>query len=208
MKSPVPKASKFFSYPSRRLDRNTETRMKYSFFFPALIGLAMLISAIQTHAASPSGLDTNVQTRIAANKLTYQAEKRLVVFEGNVHVNRPDFDLRSNRLTVYLKPAQADKKSASAAVPGLEAGDVDRLVAQGSVIMTEPGGRSGTSDKATYTTGDGVLVMEGNPRLTDGENTITGETIRYYTQQNRSEVIGGSKKRVEAVFTNTRKGKI
>ncbi len=73
--------------------------------------------------------------------------------------------------------------------------------------MTEPEGRSGSSDKATYTTGDGVLLMEGNPRLTDGENTITGETIRYYTQENRSEVIGGSKKRVEAVFTGSRKGK-
>lgn len=208
MKSPALKASKFFSYPSRRLGKNAETRMKYSFFFPVLTGFAILAAAIPGHAASPSGLDTSVQTRIAANRLTYQAEKRQVVFEGNVHVSRPDFDLRSNRLTVYLKPARTDTKAASAAVPGLEAGDVDRLVAQGSVIMTEPGGRSGTSDRATYTTGDGVLLMEGNPRLTDGENTITGETIRYYTQQNRSEVIGGSRKRVEAVFTNTKKGKI
>lgn len=53
--------------------------------------------------------DTDVETRITADKLTYQAEKRQVVFEGNVRVNRPDFDLRSARLTVYMKPAKAEK---------------------------------------------------------------------------------------------------
>ena len=157
---------------------------------------------------NPLRPDTDVETRITADKLTYQAEKRQVVFEGNVRVNRPDFDLRSARLTVYMKPAKAEKSGKSGGAPaGLAAGDVERLVAQGNVVMTEPEGRSGSSDKATYTTGDGVLLMEGNPRLTDGENTITGETIRYYTQENRSEVIGGSKKRVEAVFTGSRKGK-
>lgn len=59
--------------------------------------------------------DTDVETRITADKLTYQAEKRQVVFEGNVRVNRPDFDLRSARLTVYMKPAKAEKAASPAA---------------------------------------------------------------------------------------------
>ena len=53
--------------------------------------------------------------------------------------------------------------------------------------------RNGTCAKATYTMDDGVLLMEGDPRLTDGENTVTGETIKYFTEENRSEVMGGSK---------------
>ena len=60
------------------------------------------------------------------------------------------------------------------------------------------------SAKATYTMDDGVLLMEGDPRLTDGENTVTGETIKYFTEENRSEVMGGSKKRVEAVFSGSK----
>lgn len=188
--------------------------MKRSSLLSSLLAAALITTCIPAtaDAATPArnkplrpGTDT--ETRITANKLTYQAEKRQVVFEGNVHVTRPDFDLRSARLTVYMKPANAPKNGASGSVPaGLATGDVDRLVAQGNVVMTEPEGRSGTSDKATYTTDDGVLLMEGSPRLTDGENTITGETIRYYTQENRSEVIGGAKKRVEAVFSGSRKG--
>lgn len=182
--------------------------------------LALLSSAffaVPLHAATPapSGSagsgpmkpNTDVETRITANKLTYQAEKRQVVFEGNVHVIRPDFEMRSARLTVYMKPPEADKTARPGTAPaGLATGDVERLVAQGNVVMNEPEGRTGTSDKATYTTADGVLLMEGNPRLADGENTITGETIRYFTEQNRSEVLGGGKKRVEAVFSNTKKG--
>lgn len=178
----------------------------------ALLAAALITTCIPAAADAapparkPMRPNTDVETRITADKLTYQAEKRQVVFDGNVHVSRPDFDLRSTRLTVYMKPAKAQKNGTSGSAPaGLATGDVDRLVAQGHVVMTEPEGRSGTSDKATYTADDGVLLMEGSPRLTDGENTITGETIRYYTQENRSEVIGG-KKRVEAVFSGSRKG--
>ena len=64
--------------------------------------------------------------------------------------------------------------------------------------------RNGTCAKAIYTMDDGVLLMEGDPRLTDGENTVTGETIKYFTEENRSEVMGGSKKRVEAVFSGSK----
>lgn len=146
---------------------------------------------------------TDVETRITSDKLTYQAEKRVVMFEGSVHVVRPDFDLRATRLTVYLKPAKGDSESPV----GMATGDVDRLVAQGNVTMKEPQGRSGTSDKATYTIDDGVLILEGNPHLTDGENSISGAVIRYYTHESKSEVLGGGKKRVEAIFNSSKKGK-
>lgn len=180
--------------------------MKHFFFF--LLLLIALFSSVSQAAPvakkSPLKPDTDVETKITANKLTYQAEKRMVVFDGDVHVIRPDFDLRSMKLTVYLKPAEAAK---TGAIPtsGIATGNVDRLEAQGKVIMKEPEGRTGTCEKAIYTVTDGVLFMEGNPRLSDGENTVTGETIRYFTQENRSEVNGGSKKRVEAVFSNKKK---
>ena len=76
---------------------------------------------------------------------------------------------------------------------GMAAGDVDRIVAERNVRMKSEN-RNGTCAKATYTMDDGVLLMEGDPRLTDGENTVTGETIKYFTEENRSEVMGGSKK--------------
>lgn len=156
---------------------------------------------------APPRPEKDVETRITSDQLTYIAEKQRIVFEKNVHVDRPDFRLWADRLTVLLKPpkdGQAKTDTRKGGLPeGMAAGDVDRIIAERNVRM-ESQGRTGTSDKATYTIDDGVLLMEGNPRLTDGDNTVTGETIRYFTEENRSEVKGGSKKRVEAVFSGAK----
>lgn len=156
---------------------------------------------------APPRPEKDVETRITSDQLTYVAEKQRIVFEKNVHVERPDFKLWADRLTVLLKPpkeGQAKTDTAKGGLPeGMAAGDVDKIIAERNVRM-ESQGRTGTSDKATYTMDNGVLLMEGNPRLTDGDNTVTGETIRYFTEENRSEVKGGSKKRVEAVFSGAK----
>ncbi|MEG2140760.1 MAG: lipopolysaccharide transport periplasmic protein LptA [Bilophila sp.] len=172
---------------------------------------ASLFSPVSTVWAAPKTTppkpDKNLETRITSDQLTYLAEKQRIVFEKNVHVQRPDFKLWADRLTVYLKPpkeGQAQKNASKGGLPeGMAAGDVDRIVAEHQVRM-ESEGRIGTSDKATYTLDDGVVLMEGNPRLTDGDNTVTGETIRYFTEENRSEVKGSTKKRVEAVFSGSK----
>lgn len=149
----------------------------------------------------------NVETRITSDQLTYLAEKQLVIFDKNVHVVRPDIEIWADRITVYLKPPKGDaqkKEGEKGGMPaGMAAGDVDRIVAERNVRMKSEN-RNGTCAKATYTMDDGVLLMEGDPRLTDGENTVTGETIKYFTEENRSEVMGGSKKRVEAVFSGSK----
>lgn len=150
----------------------------------------------------------DVETRIQADKMTYLAGQQRAVFEDKVHVMRPDFQLWADTLTVHMKePAKtAEGTAEGGSLPqGMAAGDVDKLVAAGNVRMSSEGGRSGSCSKATYLVDQGVLRMEGNPRVSDGENTISGETILYYTRENRSEVLGGAKKRVEAVFSSPAK---
>lgn len=165
---------------------------------------------------SPVKAAKDVETRIIADKMTYQSDKQQVVFETKVHVIRPDFELWSDKLTVYMKPPPQDDGKPRAegkqgGLPeGMATGDVDRLVAERNVRMTSDG-REGTSSKATYTVDTEILLMEGDPKVADGDNVITGDIIKYYTKENRSEVLGSSKKRVEAVFSTrnkpTREGK-
>lgn len=154
------------------------------------------------------GLSRNVETRINAAKLTYTADKQQAVFEGSVHVVRPDFQLWGDRLIVFMKPApkktEEETKKAGTVPAGMAGGDIDRIEVIGNVRMASEPNRSGSCSKATYTASDGVLRMEGDPRVSDGENTVTGEVIRYFTRENRSEVQGG-KKRVEAVFSSPQK---
>ena len=160
--------------------------MKKLFLGITTLSLSLLCSApLWAAPVTPPKPAKNVETRITSDQLTYIAEKQLVIFDKNVHVVRPDIEIWASRITVYLKPPKGDaqkKENEKGGMPaGMVAGDVERIVAERS-----------------------VLLMEGDPRLTDGENTVTGETIRYFTEENRSEVMGGSKKRVEAVFSGSK----
>ena len=170
------------------------------------LSLGLLCSApLFAAPAAPPKPAKDVETRITSDQLTYAAENQRVVFDRNVHVVRPDFELWAERITVYLKPPKngGPKEEKGSMPSGMAAGDVDRIVAERNVRMKSEN-RTGTCAKATYTMDTGVLLMEGDPRLTDGENTVTGETIKYFTEENRSEVLGGTKKRVEAVFSGSK----
>jgi lipopolysaccharide export system protein LptA len=161
--------------------------------------------------ARPSASAKGIPTRITADGMTYEADAQQVTFTKNVHVIRADFELWSDTLTVFLKPAkkkETGEEGVPAPVPAtadsLAAGDIDHIVAMGNVRMKRDK-HSSTSAKATYTMDTALLELEGNPRLTDGENVITGEQVRYFMNENRSEVSGGPKKQVEAVFTTSDK---
>lgn len=160
-------------------------------------------------AATPAPMikPRSVPTRITADGMTYEADAQQVTFTKGVHVTRPDFEMWADKIIVYLKPAKAKEpveEGAAAVADSLAAGDIDRMVATGSVRMKRDKNVS-TSGRATYTMDTAVLVLEDNPRLTDGENVITGEVVRYFMNENRSDVLSGPKKRVEAVFTTSGK---
>ena len=165
--------------------------------------LALLVMQATAAAApmEPIRPAKNVETRITADRMSYLAEKHCVIFESNVHVLRPDFQLWSGKLTVFLKPAKEDPNKKGKLPSGMAAGELDRIVAEQNVRV-QSDNRTGNCGRITYTADDGVLSMDRNPSLSDGENTISGEIIRYYTQENRSEVLGSAKRRVEAVFSS------
>ncbi len=173
--------------------------------FMALMAACVTVPAV----AAPAGGNrlksaSNVPTRITSDKMVYEAEKLRVVFSSKVHVQREDFELWADKLTVNFKPAPEKETPAAPGqevMPaGMATGDVDSMVAERNVRMRS-GERTGSCGRATYTPDKELIVMESNPRLSDGKNTITGNEIRHYAAENRSEVIGGGQKRVEAVFS-------
>lgn len=134
--------------------------------------------------------------KITSNTMEYSQNKDQVVFSGDVHVIRQDMQLWSTTLTVTLESKKGQKAQAGALG---QKGAISRIVASGNVRIKGAKNRTGTCDRATYDAKADLLTLEGNPVLKDGDNTITGEVIKLYISQNRSEVIGG-KKRVEAIF--------
>ncbi|MDR1490048.1 MAG: LptA/OstA family protein [Desulfovibrio sp.] len=161
---------------------------KFLLRYPLFVLAIVLISACPGFAANTGN---RIATLITSSRMDYDATAQTVLFSGNVHVTRPDFELWSDKMTVYL-----EKSSKTQAVPesgGMEAGDIDRIVAEGSVRMHSDKKR-GTCDKATYYSKNEHFVMEGSPELRDErQSVITGGTIVHNFATNHSEVLNASK---------------
>jgi lipopolysaccharide export system protein LptA len=174
-------------------------KINNTFFIAALLCMLVFAGAAESQA-SESAQQQKIATQITSDSMTYAANSLQVVFIKNVYVRRPDFELWSDKLTIYLNPPEENQNTATGgSFGGMAAGDINRMVAEGNVRIANDRG-TGASAKAVYTPADALLVMTGNPKLTDKENMITGDVIRYYINENRSEVISSPGKQVEAVF--------
>nr|WP_167940969.1 LptA/OstA family protein [Desulfobaculum xiamenense] len=131
---------------------------------------------------------TSVPTKITSQKTVYDQDGRTVVFRGDVLVVRPDMKIWADVMTVRLDA------SAKQGQPGT----ISRIEATGNVRL-EREGKKGQCAKAVYDAAKGLLTLSGDPRLADGDNSISGKVIRLWLKDNRSEVEGGDKP-VEAIF--------
>jgi lipopolysaccharide export system protein LptA len=137
-------------------------------------------------ARSPQGPKSPVQ--ITSERMVYNDTKRTVIFSGSVEATHDDLVLHADTLTAFFGGKQRST-----------AETIERIVAEGSVRAVR-GTTRGTCSRLTYHVEDGILVMEGDPVLRDGENTISGQVVKFYMKDNRSEVLGGKGQRVKAVL--------
>jgi lipopolysaccharide export system protein LptA len=76
-------------------------------------------------------------------------------------------------------------------------GDVDKIEADGNVRIVQEN-RTGLASHAVYESKLGKIVLSGgNPKVMQGADTVSGEIITYFIDDERSSVTGG---RVEAVI--------
>lgn len=128
---------------------------------------------------------------ITSDRMIYDEAQKTVSFVGNVIAVHGELNLWAEKLTAYLTTTQGSS---------LTADSIERIVAKGNV-RAEKGTAQGSCNKLTYFVSQQLLKMEGNPKLQDGPNSLSGNIINYYARENRSEVISGEGKRVRAVFT-------
>jgi lipopolysaccharide export system protein LptA len=175
------------------------------FFLTAILALILSLSAAPAPAQNRKLGNREVPTNVSAMRMSYDAGKEQVVFENNVKVVRPDFELDADRLVIHLKsrPGGAgDAAQEDDPLAGMSGGEIDRLVAQGNVQMRKDG-RIGSCGQATYYMDRELLVMEQSPVLHDGENSIRGQVINFFVAENRSEVLGAKGSPVQATFKSS-----
>lgn len=115
------------------------------------------------HAAAPP-------LNIIADNANWSFSDRTARFEGNVVATRADVTLKCSLLTIdFQRPDRIEHAQASGGV---------------QVIQGE---RTASSQEAELTAEDGMLVLTGEPIITDAGNQLTGERITLWLDQERVE---------------------
>ena len=169
--------------------------VKPALALPALAGLVffLLFSSLPALAATPAGSGVKGdKTKITAESMVYDSDKRLVTFSKKVKVVQPDFTMTSDSLEMHLSSG-GDKSASPALGTNMQGGQVEKIIARNNVHIRLPDGRTATCNKATYTVHDEVVVMENNPILREEGNVLSADIIRFYMKESRSTAHGNVK---------------
>lgn len=164
--------------------------MKAHYLIPAVLLLLALV-APPAFCAEPAKVITNV----TSENMVYDSTGQKVTFSGKVKVTHPDFVLNSDRLMLFLGPAEGTRPQGAG--NGADPGSVRTIIAESNVNIALPEGRTATCNKTTYNVADETLTMEGSPVLREGTNQVRGDKMIFYLRENRNEVQG----RVTVDFT-------
>jgi lipopolysaccharide export system protein LptA len=132
--------------------------------------------------------------RITSARLNYADSERKIVLGGGVTAKGSDATLTGQQMTVFLLPQSQTRQSPATAGPGT-AGQVERIVAEGKVVIAQPT-RHATGDRLVYTAAEDKFVLTGGsssgpPSIFDAERgKITGDSLTFFRHDDRVLVEG------------------
>ena len=163
---------------------------------PCLLALSILLVLCSAASAQKEAAKKQSEAiRITSEKMEVKDQKGTVVFTGNVVAKKGDLTIYSDILEVYYgkKAAAASSGEGSKSRRKLE-----KIVVRGHLRIVQ-GKRRATAKKAVYYKPQEKIVLIKDARIWDGANTIKGDKITLFVNENRSVVESSGKDRVEAV---------
>ena len=146
-----------------------------------LLWLLLLGLATAAFAAPPANREP---IKIKSDRLHADNEKRTATFEGKVVARQGDMTLYADRLVIsYTEVGH----------------EVSRVEAFGNVRIIQQN-RQATGSHAVYEPKEARIVLDGSPKVVQGDDVVTGKVITYYVNEQRSVVTSGPNQRVEAVI--------
>ena len=143
-----------------------------------LWSLAVVVQA----APEPHRGTSNLPITVKSNELAADNKGKTAIFTGKVVAKQGDVTIFCDKMTVFYGNTQ---------------GEVDKIEADGNVRIIQEN-RTGISSHAVYDSKQGKITLTGgNPKVMQGADTVAGEIITYFINEERSSVSGG---RVEAVI--------
>ncbi len=126
---------------------------------------------------------SSLPTTIKSNQMVADNKGKMAIFSGNVVAKQGDITIYSDKMTINY----GDK------------GDVEKIEADGNVRIVQEN-RIAKSSHAVYDSRQGYISLTGNPRVMQGSDSISGKTILYYVDEDKSVVSGDGDYRVNAVI--------
>src|SRR6202521_1770801 len=128
---------------------------------------------------------------ITSARLNYADAERKTFLDGGVIAKVSDTTLTAQQMTVFLRSRSESQAGAGPGTPG----QVERIVAEGKVVITQPT-RHATGDRLVYTAAEDKFVLTGGssggtPSIFDAERgKITGDSLTFYRHDDRVLVEG------------------
>jgi lipopolysaccharide export system protein LptA len=137
---------------------------------------------------------------ITSNRMEAFNEKKIVVFSGSAKATQGNKVLKADQLILYYtKEKETDKKNKSGTIETEKTGDLEKVEAKGNVSLTQ-GEKVATGDEATYYRDSAKIIMTGNAVLNEGKNSIKGDRVIVFLNENRGIVESNTKKQVKAII--------
>jgi lipopolysaccharide export system protein LptA len=168
-------------------------------FFLLFLG-CMILGLGQAARSQTAEVSKAKPMHIEADRVVYGQKERKLEFVGRVHVQRPDFELWCDTMTVSLSPDSPGEDDQGEQGPDMGiGGQVRKIVAQNNVRL-KMDQRTATSDRAEFYTQEAKIVLLDNVVLQDKRNTVHGHQVTFWLDEDRSEIEGTEDSRVRAVF--------
>jgi len=133
---------------------------------------------------------SNEPIKIKSDQLFSDNNLKMATFTGNVVARQGDLTIYADKMVI----SYADSEG------GIRTSEVF-----GNVRIIQ-GERRALADHALYDAKSATITLDGNPKVFQNSDTISGKIIIYYLDQDKSEVTSGSGSRVEAVIHPKGKG--
>jgi lipopolysaccharide export system protein LptA len=159
---------------------------KSACFTLALLSITALLFAEAKLPASRS----NEPIKIKSDQLVTDNARKMATFTGNVAARQGDLTIYSDKMVISYSDTEG----------GISSSEVS-----GNVRIIQ-GERRAQADHGVYDAKRGTIVLDGNPKVFQNSDMVSGKVITYYLDQEKSEVTSGQGSRVEAIIHPKGKG--
>ena len=128
--------------------------------------------------------------KIKSDQLLTDNNLKIATFTGSVAARQGDLTIYSDKMVIRYSDDE---------------GGISSAELSGNVRIVQ-GERRAQAEHGVYDAKGSKIVLDGNPKVFQNSDTISGKVITYYLDQDRSEVTSGSDSRVEAVIHPKGKG--